>query len=162
MVEHPGFEPCLLAPNQACYHYTRCSIAPRRGWRRGDCPGRPWVSSCRFRRHGRGGSGETAAPCARGRKNGGCGLLCPRSYRSIKLGSKSPQFSIEKIPVSGHLLEEIPLPFRGPAPAARDGQCRPIKRERLRSGPMQQPNHLHPRLAVLRVLRDSMAAFTAS
>lgn len=26
MVERPGFEPFLLAPNQACCHYTRCSM----------------------------------------------------------------------------------------------------------------------------------------
>lgn len=26
MVEHPGFEPFLLATNQACCHYTRCSM----------------------------------------------------------------------------------------------------------------------------------------
>ena len=34
----------------------------------------------RLQRHGWGGSCHTAAPCARGRKNGGCGLHHPRPY----------------------------------------------------------------------------------
>ncbi len=38
------------------------------------------VFPLKLQRHGRGGSGETAAPCARGRRDGGCGLRRPRSY----------------------------------------------------------------------------------
>lgn len=33
MVEHPGFEPFLLAPKQACCHYTRRSMLPRRSYK---------------------------------------------------------------------------------------------------------------------------------